>query len=139
MCIYEHEEAYYRVLELYHILEMKMADELNLQPSSKTHEIYKRVNAKRIVAANIKATTQDSRKTNQFFFRNNEMNLLYTAIDAFMLNRQNKQMFLMEGEEGVGKTAIIEHFFYRHIIVGFNYIENAMQPSENKLCIQSIK
>ena len=66
MKIYEREEAFYKVIEIYHELEKKLAEELKLQPANKTQEIYKRVREKRI----IKTKNSEFSKKDHFFGRN---------------------------------------------------------------------
>ncbi|WP_371365189.1 hypothetical protein SRRS_00760 [Sporomusa rhizae] len=107
MKIYEREEAFYKVIEIYHELEKKLTKDLNLSPSSKTQEIYKRVREKRTA----KTVTPDTSKDNWFFGRYKELQVLRTAVDYFCLKRHNHQMILLQGEQGVGKTAIVEHLF----------------------------
>ena len=65
MKIHEREEAFYKVMEIYHDLESKLAEELNLQPSSKTQEIYRRVRDKRIS----KTTVAEGLKQECFFWQ----------------------------------------------------------------------
>lgn len=107
MKIYEREEAFYKVMEIYHELEKKLAKELNLQPSTKTQEIYKRVREKRTV----KTVTPESAKKKWFFGRDRELQVLHVAVDRFCLKRHYRQMILVQGEQGVGKTAIVERLF----------------------------
>ncbi|HWR40513.1 MAG TPA: AAA family ATPase [Patescibacteria group bacterium] len=107
MKIHEREEAFYKVLEIYHDLESKLATELNLQPSSRTQEIYHRVQEKRIVTAPV----SEPGNKECFFGRTAELQVLRLAVDQFCLNRPARQMLLIQGEQGVGKTSIVGKLF----------------------------
>ncbi|HML33957.1 AAA family ATPase [Sporomusa sphaeroides] len=106
MRIYESEGAFYKVLAIYYELKKKFAEELNLQLSAKTQEIYNRVKEKRVVKTKVPEFPKC-----WFFGRDKEVQVLCRVIENFCLNRRYKQMVLLQGEEGVGKTTIIKHLF----------------------------
>jgi len=126
MKIYEREEVFYKVIEIYHELEKKLEKELNLQPSSKTQEIYKRVREKKIVTT----ITAESSAKEWFFGRDMELQVLRIAVDHFCFNRHKRQMILLQGEQGVGKTAIVERLFENGSAENFSVLRTKCYQAE---------
>ncbi|SDD99301.1 AAA family ATPase [Sporomusa acidovorans] len=107
MKIYEREEAFYKVIEIYQELEKRLAEDLKLQPSSKTREIYNRVREKRMITAKV----ADAAKEDGFFGRDKELQVLRTAVAHFCLKRHKHPMMFVQGEQGIGKTTTVERLF----------------------------
>lgn len=127
MKIYEREEAFYKVIEIYHELEIKLAKELNLQPSSRSQEIYKRVKEKRIINSKV----IENPKKRWFFGRDKELQTLRVAIDEFCLKRHSRQMILIQGEQGVGKTAIVDCLFANASAANFSILRTQCYQAES--------
>lgn len=107
MRIYEREEAFYKVIEIYQELEKKLAEDLKLQPSTRTREIYNRVRGKRMIT--VKAA--EPAGEDSFFGRDKELQVLRTAVAHFCLKRHKHPLLLVQGEQGVGKTTTVERLF----------------------------
>ncbi|SDD62752.1 AAA family ATPase [Sporomusa acidovorans] len=123
MKIYEREEAFYNVIEIYHELEKKWADELNLRPSSKTEEIYIRVKEKRIAKTGV-----PTKKC--FLGREKELQHLQHQVDKFYSQKHDRHMILVQGEQGVGKTAIVEQLFENISIKAHDVLKTSCYQAE---------
>lgn len=106
MKIYEKEDSY-KALELYQTLERTMAEELGLLPSVKTQEIYKRIKDKK----SIKSSEPEVIPSQSFFGREQEVRQLGLWLNGFYQKEHDQQMILVQGDQGVGKSAIIEQVF----------------------------
>lgn len=102
MKIYEKEDSH-KVVEIYQELERKMAQDLGLLPSDRTQEIYKRIKYRK------SRVTQEEVFSNQKFYgREKELGQLGLLMDRSFQKEQNKRMLLLQGDQGVGKSAIVE-------------------------------
>jgi DNA-binding SARP family transcriptional activator len=106
MKIYEKEDSY-KVMEIYQELERKMAKDLGLVPSIKTQEIYKRIKDRK----SRKINEEEVVSNQKFFGREKELRQLRLWLDAFYQKCHSRQLILVQGDQGVGKTAIIEQLF----------------------------
>ncbi len=106
MKIYEKEDSY-KAVEIYQDLERKMAQDLSLMPSVKTQELYRRIKDRKS-----SRTIEEEVVSNQRFFgREKELLQLRLWLDDFYQKGHSKQMILLQGDQGVGKSAIIEQLF----------------------------
>lgn len=106
MKIYEKEDSY-KAMEIYQTLERKMAQELGVLPGVKTQEIYKRIKENK----STKIIEKDLIGNQSFFGREKELGKLGVWLDEFYQQGHSKQMMLVQGDQGVGKSAIIEQVF----------------------------
>ena len=106
MKIYAKEDSY-KVMEIYQKLERKMAHELGLEPSFKTQEIYKRIKDRK----SSKVIVEEIFSNQKFFGREKELLQLRLWLDNSYQKDQSKRMILLQGDQGVGKSAIIEQLF----------------------------
>ncbi len=106
MKIYEKEDSY-KVIKIYQELEEKMVQDLGLVPSIKTQELYKRIKDRK----SSKSIEKKVLSNPHFFGREKELQQLRLWLDEFSQNNHNKQMILLQGDQGVGKSAIIEQLF----------------------------
>lgn len=106
MKIYEQEDSY-KVMKIYQELERKMSQDLGLVPSVKTQEIYKRIKDRKTS----KIVEQEVFSNQKFFGRETELRQLRLWLDNFYQNNHRKQMILLQGDQGVGKSTIIEELF----------------------------
>lgn len=102
MKIYEREGAFNKAIDLYSALAAKITAELGLEPDDKTKEAYNRIRARKIIKPVI------NKECNTFFGREREVQLLNNMVGDFCAGRQSRAMVLIGGEQGVGKTAIVE-------------------------------
>jgi DNA-binding SARP family transcriptional activator len=106
MKIYEKEDSY-KVIKIYQELERKMAQDLGLVPSVKTQEIYKKIKDRK----SSKIIEKEVVSNQKFFGREKELRQLRLWLDKFYQNNHSKRMILLQGDQGVGKSAIIEQLF----------------------------
>jgi DNA-binding SARP family transcriptional activator/nucleoside-triphosphatase THEP1 len=106
MKIYTKEDSY-KVMEIYQKLERKMLQDLGLTPSIKTQEIYKRIKDRK----NSKIIEEEVLSNQRFFGREKELQQLRLWLEEFYHQEHSKQMILLQGDHGVGKSAIIEELF----------------------------
>lgn len=106
MKLYAKEDSY-KVLEIYQELERKMGQDLGLVPSAKTQEIYKRIKDRK----SCKAIEEEVLGSQRFFGREKELRQLRLWLEEFYHKDHSKQMILLQGDQGVGKSAIIEELF----------------------------
>ncbi len=103
MKIYEKEDSY-KVMAIYQKLEQKMAHDLGLVPSGKTQEIYQRIKERKNNATIEKQVFSNP----EFFGRERELRQLRLWLDQFYQQQHSKQLILLQGDQGVGKSAMIE-------------------------------
>jgi DNA-binding SARP family transcriptional activator/predicted ATPase len=106
MKIYEKEDSH-KVMEIYQKLERKLAHDLGLIPSGKTQEIYQRIKERK----NSKIIKKEVFSNSSFFGREKELRQLRLWLDEFNQQQHSKQLILLQGDQGVGKSAIIEQLF----------------------------
>jgi DNA-binding SARP family transcriptional activator/predicted ATPase len=106
MKIYAKEDSY-KVMEIYQKLERKMAQDLGLAPSVKTQEIYKWIKDRQCSSI----VKEDVLRGQRFFGREKELRQLRLWLKEFYYKDHSKQMILLQGDQGVGKSAIIEELF----------------------------
>jgi len=106
MRIYEREGAYSNVTEAYLKLEKKLASELGITPNDKTKEIYDRIHKQK----NSLPTNYKSRDAEWFYGRDKELNRLFKLLDDFRTGRRIKQLVVLHGEQGVGKSTLMKQF-----------------------------
>lgn len=106
MKIYAKEDDLYKVIETYREVERKARD-LGLKPSTKTQEIYKRLKERKSINSNALRGLNNK----QFYGREQELRRLQVMVDDFYLKCHSKRLILLQGEQGVGKSAIIDKFF----------------------------
>jgi DNA-binding SARP family transcriptional activator len=106
MKIYEKEDSY-KVMEIYRELERKMAQDLGLIPSAKTQEIYKRIKDRK----NNKIIEDKIFGNQRFFGREKELQQLRLWLTEFYQKDHSRQLILLQGDQGVGKSAIVEQLF----------------------------
>jgi DNA-binding SARP family transcriptional activator/predicted ATPase len=106
MKIYAKEDSY-KAMEIYQRLERKMVQDLGLAPSVKTQEIYKRIKDRK----NSKIIEEKVLSNPRFFGREKELQQLRLWLEEFYHKEHSKQMILLQGDHGVGKSAIIEELF----------------------------
>lgn len=106
MKIYAQEDSY-KVTEIYRQLERKMEQDLGLVPSAKTQEVYNRIKEKK----SSKPTGGEGTVSQKFFGREKELQQLRLWLDEFYHKKHSRQMILLQGDHGVGKSAIIEELF----------------------------
>ena len=106
MKIYEKEDSY-KAMEIYQTLERTMAQDLDLLPSVKTQEIYNRIKDRK----NNKNSEKEIFSNQGFFGREKELRQLRLWLDEFYQKGHSRQLILLQGDQGVGKTAIIEQLF----------------------------
>lgn len=106
MKIYEKEDSY-KAMEIYQTLERKMAQELGLLPGVKTQELYKRIKENK----STKIIEKEAIGNQSFFGREKEVGKLRAWLEDFYLQGHSKQLMLVQGDQGVGKSAIIEQVF----------------------------
>jgi DNA-binding SARP family transcriptional activator len=107
MKIYAKEDSY-KAMEIYQKLERKMAQDLGLAPSVKTQEIYKWIKDRK---GSSKIIGQKALRNHDFFGREKELRRLRLWLDEFYHKDHRKQMILLQGDQGVGKSAIVEELF----------------------------
>lgn len=106
MRIYEREGSFSKVFELYLKLERKMASELGISPDDKTKEIYERVQQRNVLEpANRHGIGED-----YFFGRKAELKKLIGFVDAFGTGASARQLIVLHGEQGVGKSTLMKRF-----------------------------
>ena len=106
MRIYEREGAYNKVMQTYAVLEKRLASELSIVPSEKTREIYERIQSKSVKTPVIDTSTEDE----IFFGREQELNRLSRCWERFQSRVSSKQLIMLHGEQGVGKSALLQRF-----------------------------
>jgi DNA-binding SARP family transcriptional activator/GTPase SAR1 family protein len=106
MKLYAREDSY-KVVEIYQKLEQKMAKDLGLVPSFKTQEIYKRIKDRK----SSKIIGEEIFGSQKFFGRERELQQLRQWLKEFHHQGHSKKMILLQGDQGVGKTAVIEELF----------------------------
>lgn len=106
MKIYEKEDSH-KAMEIYQKLERTMAEDLGLVPSVKTQEIYKRIKDRK----SIKSIEQEVVGNQSFFGRERELSQLRLWLEEFYQKGHSRQMMLLQGDQGVGKSAILEQLF----------------------------
>lgn len=109
MKIYEKEDSY-KAMEIYQTLERTMARDLGLAPSVKTQEIYKRIKDRKNTK-NTKNTEIELVSNQSFFGREQELKQLHVWLEEFYGQGHTQQMMLLQGDQGVGKSAIVEQLF----------------------------
>lgn len=106
MRIYEREGCFSKVFETYLKLEKKVASELGISPDVKTKEIYDRVQKRNIASPVI----YQSLSEDCFFGRVKELNRLIRLAEDFRAGRNIKQLVVLHGEQGVGKSTLMKRF-----------------------------
>ena len=107
MRIYERERAYNKVIQTYSVLEKKLSSELSLAPHDRTREIYERVQNRSVKSPVMKASVEDE----IFFGREKELNQLGRCWEHFQSSISGKEIIILHGEQGVGKSALLLRFF----------------------------
>ncbi len=125
MKIYAKEESY-KVMEIYQKLERKMEQDLGLAPSVKTQEIYKRIKDRK----SSKMIEEEALSNQKFFGREQELQQLRLWLEEFYHKGHSKQMILLQGDQGVGKSAIIEELFSTIPIENGNVIRTQCYQAE---------
>ncbi|EGO64502.1 AAA family ATPase [Acetonema longum] len=104
MKIYAKENSY-TALEIYRDLERKMEQDLGLAPSMKTQELYHRIKTRKSVP---NVTPELASSSQQFFGREKELRQIRSWLDKFHRGSQGAGMLFLQGDQGVGKTTIVE-------------------------------
>lgn len=125
MKIYEKEDSY-KALEIYQTLERIMAEELGVVPSVKTQEIYKRIKDRK--STKVIETGEVSMPS--FFGRERELQQLGLWLDGFYQKSHTRKMMLVQGDQGVGKSAIIEQAFLHTPITDCNVFRTQCYQAE---------
>ena len=102
MKMYEHGEDTSKVIEIYHRLERKLKKELGITTHLKTKEIYERVMRRKTAETAIPV-----KEGAVFFGRDKELCWLTNRIEGFAAGNKAKQLIVLHGEQGVGKSAIV--------------------------------
>lgn len=106
MKIYEREGAYSNVAETYLKLEKKIASELGIMPNSKTKEIYDRIHKKNY----LESVTGKNTDEEWFYGRDKELERLIKLLDESRNQINSKQLIVLYGEQGVGKSTLMQRF-----------------------------
>lgn len=106
MRIYEIEGSYNKSIKIYLLLKKKLASELGIAPNEKTKEIYERIQS---MNATVPVIYGDLRH-NFFFGRQQELNELFRYLDHLRSGSSSKELIILHGEQGVGKSALLEKF-----------------------------
>ncbi|CVK18733.1 hypothetical protein SPSPH_003060 [Sporomusa sphaeroides DSM 2875] len=109
MKIYEREGAFNKAIDVYSALAAKVSAELGLEPDDKTKEVYNRIRARKFV----KPDRPKEFGGEIFFGRERELALLTNMYENFCAGRQPRSLVLVCGEQGVGKTAIVQQLTER--------------------------
>lgn len=104
MKIYEREGAFNKAIDIYSVLHTTISAELGLEPDDKTKEVYERIRARKIS----KSATSKEFGGEIFFGRERELELLNNMLEDFCAGSQPRALILVCGEQGVGKTAIVQ-------------------------------
>ncbi|HWR09928.1 AAA family ATPase [Sporomusa sp.] len=104
MKVYERAGAFTKAIELYDCLKRTLSNELGIIPHDKTKEAYERVRSKMI---NQLAVPTDQ-AGESFFGREQELQWLHRRVADFCLDRSQCLLAILSGEQGVGKTAIVQ-------------------------------
>lgn len=109
MKIYERGGDSNKIVDIYHRLERKLTNELGIKINSKTKEIYDRVMRGKISQALV-----NERSGGEIFFgRYKEICWLKDWIEEFLAGRKSKQLAILHGEQGVGKSTIVTQLLER--------------------------
>lgn len=103
MKIYAKEDSY-TAAAIYQDLERKMARDLGLAPSVKTQEIYQRIKARK----NDEMVAREIVSSHHFFGREKELQRIRLWLENFYEGARGKQMLVLQGDQGVGKSTLVE-------------------------------
>lgn len=106
MRIYEREGSYSSVVATYLKLEKKLSSELGIKPNIKTKEIYNRVHKKK----DQETAVFPNNDAQWFYGRDKELKKLIQLLDDFRAGINNKQLVVLYGEQGVGKSSLMKRF-----------------------------
>lgn len=101
MQFYQDQNSNGKVLEVYYELSSILNEELGIQPSEKTRNIYE----KTLEIVNCAKERQKKKNELKFFGRTDEIEQLETNFDSF-LHEKPFHSVVVQGELGVGKTAL---------------------------------
>ena len=104
MRLYERAGAFAKAMELYDCLTGKLSSELGISPQGKTQEAYERVRGKLVSQLSVPADLS----AESFFGRERELTWLRNRVSDFCAERSSCACAILNGEQGVGKTMIIQ-------------------------------
>ena len=104
MRLYERSGALAKAMELYDCLTGKLSSELGISPQGKTQEAYERVRGKLVSQLSVPADLS----AESFFGRERELTWLRNRVSDFCAERSSCACAILNGEQGVGKTMIIQ-------------------------------
>lgn len=103
MNLYAQNGNYPMALKLYADLQKTLKDELDVEPSQESIQLYERI-------ASLKGNgnTINVKQSSQFFGRSKELYILTESIYHFVNENGQAVSYIIEGESGVGKTSLLE-------------------------------
>ncbi|MGX4686618.1 AAA family ATPase [Vagococcus sp. JNUCC 83] len=126
MTFYQQQGRDNKVVDVYHKLSNLLKSELGVTPNKQTKSIYE-VSLDRIVSEN---TTQNQRFSSLFYGRSEELQQLSVNFAAFK-SGQPYQSFVVRGEAGIGKSALINRAI-DSVSSDFKIIETQCYQAEEK-------
>ncbi|HWR45952.1 AAA family ATPase [Sporomusa sp.] len=104
MKVYERAGAFNKSIDVYDCLKGKLSSELGISPQDKTKEAYERIRSKMVNHLAVPA----EQAADSFFGRGREFQWLQSIVADFCADRSRCVLAILSGEQGVGKTAIVQ-------------------------------
>lgn len=104
MKLYERAGASNKAIELYEDLKVRLSQELGISPQNKTREVYEQIRTKLSSQPILPAESY----ADTFFGRERELTWLQAKVADFCAERTGCACVIVSGEQGVGKTMIVQ-------------------------------
>ncbi len=132
MKVYEAEGLINDALGLYGKLKYRLETELSVKPDAETAMLYKKL----LEAKNHRPEYLRTNGKSFFYGRRRELSFMQNLFASF-LNGTNAQSFMLVGEAGVGKTALLQHFLNKIDIEGMILLRTDCNANEEKYSLRA--
>lgn len=122
MKLYSQKNNSAKAIETFKLLEKELKKELGITPDKKTKALLQDIRDK------ISNNLENNKEKNNFIFRKNKIDQIINNLNAFSKGKKSHS-FLVSGEAGIGKTALIEQ------VLSLTEIENSLFLKTN--CYQA--
>lgn len=118
MKLYNENKSHLKAIETYERLCEFLNRELGIFPNQEISSLYDSISE----AINSNRATVDLEEAEDFYGRNEEIEVLKRNYDSFMAEMDFKSTMII-GEAGIGKTKLKKHFVEKHVAKGTDVIE----------------
>lgn len=102
------------IVAIYHQLERKLTNELGIKADDRTKAIYERVTSRKMS----ENWSSEQLSGEVFFGRDQELGWLRHWLETFLKGKKTKQLAILHGEQGVGKSAIVTRLLEKAPLTG---------------------